>query len=102
MTASYQHAVLDRLTAIATRGEGAKGDDVSIAAAYANTGRLVVHDENLATVATAQYDFQSRYVTIIFNPDVNGGRTHFWHIGNPASDTKLAEMFADWELLVRG
>lgn len=104
---SYQDTVLDRLSAVATKH---KSVTTSTSMRHANAGRLIAHDAtSLRTLATIDFDFQSRKVHASLNDCVQptqpriGPRSpsvYWWTPGDPADDDEVARLLDAWARVI--
>ena len=109
MMKTYQEMILERLEEVAQVGRGAVMIDVTVAYDYSNRGRMTVtRTSNLKTLATADFDFQAERVHVLLNSEggprsmmVSGGAHDArWRIGNPDDDSKVTELFNQWDRLI--
>ena len=107
---TYQQMILGRLEML-TETDGKRTPVVaSVAYDYANCGRITVtHMATMKTIVTADFDFQSERVHIIFN-NPRGPRSmmvspapdqFIWRIGNPEQDAIVARLFDRWTALIK-
>lgn len=108
---SYQDLILDRLEELAYAGEELPLRTVSVSHDFGNRGRLMVtRDHTFATIATADFDFQSERVHILLNNPggprsmMTGPRsdtTYWWTVGNPEDDAEVNRLLVTWRELVQ-
>lgn len=117
MVIPYQQMILDRLEdeVLKTEPLMASGPTryiVSTSYNFSNNGRLVVtRRTDLATIATADFDFQAERAFIILNNELGpksmmvsqSPDSFFWKIGRPDEDATVQILMARWrELLKEG
>lgn len=108
---TYQQMILGHLETL-TETDGTRPPVVaSVAYDYANCGRVTVtRMATMKTIVTADFDFQTERVHIIFN-NPRGPKSmmvsaapqedqFIWRIGNPEQDATVARLFERWTALL--